>query len=72
MARKPKQSTHFDEQYEVSLDYQKPDGYWVCSHLLHVWVPVKHGVNEKRNHHLAEQEALRQFPNAKINQVYYC
>ena len=62
----------FGEQYEVSLDYQKPDGYWVCSHLEHVSVPVKHGVNEKNNHAAAEAIAKQRFPKCRINSVTYC
>lgn len=62
----------FVEQYEVSLDYKKPDGYWVCSHREHVSVPVKHGVNEKNNHAAAEAIAKQRYPKCKINSVTYC
>lgn len=62
----------FSEQYEVSLDYRKPDGYWVFSHKEHVSVPVKHGVNEKNNHAAAESIAMQRHPKCRINSVTYC
>jgi hypothetical protein len=62
----------FGEQYEVSLDYQKPDGCWVCSHQEHVSVPVAHGVNEKNNHAAAEAIARQRYPKCRINSVTYC
>lgn len=62
----------FGEQYEVSLDYRKPDGYWVCSHREYVSVPVKHGVNEKNNHAAAEVIAKQRYPKCRINSVTYC
>jgi hypothetical protein len=62
----------FGEQYEVSLDYRKPDGYWVCSHKEHVTVPVVHGVNEKKNHAAAEAIAKQRYPKCRINSVTYC
>ena len=63
---------HFGEQYEVSLNYKKPDGYWVQSHIEHVVVRVKHGVNEKNNHAAAEAIAKQRYPKCKINSVTYC
>lgn len=62
----------FAEQYEVCLDYRKPDGLWVCSHLEHVAVPCRHGVNEKNNHAAAEAVARRRYPGCRINRVTYC
>ena len=62
----------FGEQYEVSLDYKKPDGYWVCSHYELVVVRVHHGVNEKNNHAEAEAIAKQRYPNCRINSVTYC
>jgi len=62
----------FSEEYEVSLDYKKPDGYWVCSHKETVSVPVRHGVNEKNNHSEAEAIAKERYPGCKINSVTYC
>jgi hypothetical protein len=61
----------FGEQYEVSLDYQKPDGYWVCSHREHVSVPVYYGVNERNNHAEAEAIAKQRYPKCIINSVTY-
>lgn len=65
-------SRYFHEQYEVNLDYLKPDGYWAMSHIETVFVPVKHGVNEKNNHDKAEQIARQKYPNCRINCVTYC
>ena len=62
----------FNEQYEVSLDYQKPDGYWVSSHKEHVTVQVAHGVCDKRGHAAAEAIAKQRYPNCRINSVTYC
>jgi hypothetical protein len=62
----------FGEQYEVSIDYQKPDGYWVCSHKEVVILEVRHGVNEKNNHAAAEAIAKRRYPKCRINSVTYC
>lgn len=61
----------FLEAYEVNVDYQKPDGYWVHSHRATIYVRVTHGVNEKQNHELAAEQARTQFHNARINSVTY-
>ena len=66
-----KKSNTFGEQYEVSLDYQKPDGYWVCNHKEHVVVQAEHGVNEKNNHEAAEAIAFRRYNKCRINSVTY-
>lgn len=65
-------SKTFQEQYEVSLDYQKEDGYWVHSHKEHVEVPVERGVNEKNNHEAAAEIARQRYPGCRINCVTYC
>jgi hypothetical protein len=62
----------FGEEYEISLDYQKSDGYWVMSHLILVSVPVVYGINEKDNHDKAEAIAKKLYPNCKINKIVYC
>ena len=62
----------FNEPYEVSLDYRKPDGFWVHNHRVVVTVPVAHGVNEKNNHDRAEAATRRQFPGCRVNSVTYC
>lgn len=67
-----KVSHTFGEQYEVSLDYQKTDGYWVCSHHEHVSVPVTNGVSEKNNHAAAAAIAKQKYPKCRINSVTYC
>jgi len=69
--KKAKDNDTFGEAYEVSLDYQKPDGYWVCSHKELILVPVKHGVNEKCNHGKAAEMAEKLYPKCKINGVTY-
>lgn len=61
----------FGEQYEVSLDYQRPDGFWAHSHKHFVRVFIKHGVNEKNNHEAAKEIAQRDFPGCRINSVTY-
>ena len=70
--RKRKQSDIFYEQYNVILDYKKPDGYWVCSHVESVAVPYTPGVNMKNNHDKAEQMARKLFPGCEIRSVIYC
>jgi hypothetical protein len=62
----------FSEQYVVSLDYKKPDGYWVRNHKEPVSVQVQHGVNEKNNHAKAEAIAKSRFPGCQINYATYC
>lgn len=69
--KKNKNKDTFGEQYEVSLDYKKPDGYWVMSHKEFVVVPVRHGVNEKCNHDKAKEIAKQRFPGCRINCVTY-
>jgi hypothetical protein len=59
-------------QYEVSLDYRKPDGYWVVNHLHPVKVRVHISGNEKNKHAEAEAIARRDFPRCRINSVTYC
>lgn len=61
----------FKEHYTVKLNYQKPDGYWVIGHIVEISIDVAHGTKEKNNHKKAEEEALKQFPNAKITRVDY-
>lgn len=72
MAKKKKPSDIFQEEYLVNLDYQKPDGFWVCSHIDYVYVTVRHGVNEKDNHAEAEAIAKKKYKICKINRVIYC
>jgi hypothetical protein len=62
----------FMEQYQVSIDYQKPDGYWVCSHKEYIFVPVEFGVNEKNNHDKAAAMVKKLYPGCRINSVTYC
>jgi hypothetical protein len=62
----------FKESYEVSLDYKKPDGYWVCSHKEYVLVPVVHGMREKDNHDEAGEIARKLYSECRINSVTYC
>lgn len=62
----------FNEQYEVNFDYQKPDGYWICSHKEHVSVPVRHGANEKNNHNAAKNIIKQRYQKCRINSVTYC
>lgn len=69
---KEKKLNIFQEEYLVNLDYQKPDGYWVCSHEELVRVPVQHGVNEKNNHDQAENIAKIIFPGCRVNKIMYC
>ncbi len=64
--------TTFSEQYEVCLDYKKPDGYWVCNHKEQVGIQTKHGENEKCQHDKAMAMALEKFPGCRINSVTYC
>jgi len=64
----------FTEQYEVSIDYKKPDGYWAMSHKVHINIPLV-GVaaeNEKGNHDLAVKVVKQMFPNCLVNSVTYC
>jgi hypothetical protein len=67
-----KNKNTFDEEYIVSLNYQKQDGYWVYSHKESFCVPVSHGVNEKDNHDEAAEIARKKYPNCKINSVTLC
>jgi hypothetical protein len=62
----------FEELYQVSLDYQKADGYWVCSHKEDVLVSVEHGMTEKDNHAAAEAIAKTRYPRCRINGATYC
>jgi hypothetical protein len=66
--------TIFNDQYEVSLDYKKPDGYWVISHKEHVSIPLvgRLAANEKGNHPEAARIAKLRFPGCRINSVSYC
>ena len=64
-------SKTFSEAYEVSLDYQKEDGYWVKSHKVIVLVEIQHGINEKNNHEKAEEIAKQMFTKCRINSVIY-
>ena len=71
MSRKNKLKT-FGEQYEVNIDYQNPDGYWVHSYDAHINVPVVHGVNEKGNHEAARELVMKLYPKCRVNKVTYC
>lgn len=62
----------FKETYNVKLNYQKPDGYWVIGHEEVFQVEVRHGVKEKNNHDKAEAIALLKYPGAVIVCVTYC
>jgi hypothetical protein len=48
MKTKTPERNRFEELYQVSLDYQKADGYWVCSHKEDVLVSVEHGMTLER------------------------
>lgn len=61
----------FDEQYEVSLDYQKPEGSWVHNAKLLVTVSVVHKADEKCNHDKAAQIASEKYKGCRINSVKY-
>lgn len=63
--------TTITEDYEVRLDYQKPDGYWVFSHRERVTVQSMHGVDEKDNHAAAEAVAKQKFPGCRVSCVKY-
>lgn len=63
--KKIKKKDFFDEQYIVVLNYKKPDGNWVWSHKIDVFVSVRHGINEKNNHEKAERAAKKLFRDAK-------
>lgn len=60
------------ELYRVKLDYPKPDGLWVHSHVEEVPVELPPGAPEKCNHSLAEQAAKKKFPGCRIVTVTYC
>lgn len=72
MKTKTPERHRFEELYQVSLDYQKADGYWVCSHKEDVLVSVEHGMTEKDNHAVAASIAKTLYPRCRINGVTYC
>lgn len=55
----------------MSLDYLKPDGYWVCSHKEEFYVTVTHDRRAKCNHQEAEDAAKKKYPGCRINCVTY-
>ena len=57
------------EQYRVTVDYKKPDGYWVISKPMDIWVEVE---QEKTGHALAQREAEKQIPGCRVTRVCYC
>lgn len=65
----------FGEEYRIRFSYQKPDGYWVYGLKAYIKVPVRHGVNEKNNHDLAEITFLYMSANLgktlKVHEVCY-
>ncbi len=67
----PDPPAHFEEQYLVSIDYQKSDGLWVHNFEVVVLVSCQHGVGEKNNHDKAVTKVLEAYPNCRINQVTY-
>jgi len=54
--------THFGEQYIVEFT----DGSFV---EVSVW--IRHGWNEKNNHRIARNMAMRKFPNKEVHMVGY-
>jgi hypothetical protein len=68
-----KAKTPSNALYIVVLDYEKPDGYWVCSHKEEVLVPYDpEKENEKDLHDRARDLALASYQNAKAYSVIYC
>lgn len=61
----------FFESYIVSLDYRKPDGYWVSSHKEDVSLEYSESTR-KNNHSKAEAIAMQRYPGCRINSVTYC
>ena len=68
--KKPKPRT-FPEEYLVSYDRKKPDGYWERIEES-VFVDVVAGINEKDNHAQAEQIVKTNNPGCIIRRVLYC
>jgi hypothetical protein len=66
-----KKTNTFKEVYEVSLDYQKDDGYWVCSQKYDIIIEIPNSERGKDNHKLAAQIVKEMHPNCKINSVTY-
>ena len=62
-------SKTWGDQYEVSLNYKKPDGYWVNSHIELVCVPLPWEARGGNKHDEAERIAKKKFPGCKINSV---
>jgi len=40
----------FEEEYIVTFNLMKTDGYWEIGKEESVFIPVSHGINEKNNH----------------------
>lgn len=62
----------FNEEYEVCFNRLQPDGYWENGVIETVWVQVRHGQNEKKNHAKAEAIIRQKYPGCKIIRVGYC
>ena len=69
MSKKGFKNKTWGDQYEVNLDYRKPDGYWVHSHIELVRVPLPWEAIGKNKHAEAERLAKQKFPGCKINSV---
>lgn len=54
-------STHFGEGYIVKFNNDT---------FTHVYVPTEYHKNEKQNHELAYQMAIKKYPNLIVTEVY--
>lgn len=59
------------ESYQVKLNYQKPNGFWLMGHIFEIMVPIKPGMKEKQNHGEAERIAKKRYPGCEIVSATY-
>lgn len=70
---KGKKQTQISSAYIVNLDFQKPDGYWVCSHNEDIYVCHDLTHSGKGLHREAEKLIALKYKGIKhkINSVTY-
>ena len=59
------------EEYVIKYNLKKPDGYYSYGEVTSVFVPVKHGINEKCNHVEAIKLFHKKYPK-EIAEVVRC
>ena len=62
----------FEEEYIVTFNLLKKDGYWEIGKEESVYIPVSHGINEKNNHSAVLKALQDKYRGLQIKLVSVC